>query len=297
MIVVGIMLITAKKLTDYITKPVNKLIALTKAVQIGNFEVQAEIKNEDEFGLLSRSFNAMVIRIKYLIEEVYKKELMIKDTEYKYLQAQINPHFLYNTLDSISWLANMAGVRDVSRMSVALGKIMRWAISNNQSVVMLEEELQNLEAYMTIQRIRYSDRIKDTIDIPEELRGFYVPKMILQPMVENAIIHGLEGKTEEGNIYIIARKMGQKLCVTVRDDGVGITEEKLEVIRQDKSEKKSGKKSIGIANVAKRIRMIYGEGYGLEIESIYGEGTAVHMWLGLFQRREDLEKGGAELDV
>lgn len=289
-IIIGIMLIAANLLSEYITDPIRRMTHLTEEVQKGNFKVQMEVLSEDEFGSLAKSFNAMVRKTNYLIEEVYKNEILLRETEYKYLQAQINPHFLYNTLDSISWLANMAGSRDISKMSVSLGKIMRWAISNNRTVVTLGEELQNLEAYMTIQRIRYSERVEDTIDIPDELREYYVPKMILQPMVENALIHGLENKVGMGYIYVIARKMQGKLCITIRDNGVGISEQRMKEIVEKNKFGKQSQSSIGIDNVNQRIKMVYGPQFGLDVESVYGKGTAVHMWLGMTKNREDLEK-------
>ena len=239
-----------------------------------NFDVVAEVEHQDEMGELATTFNAMTGRIKCLIEEDYKSKILLKETEYKFLRAQINPHFLYNTLDAISWMASMGGNKDVSKMAVALGRILRWSISNTENIVTLKEEVSNTEDYLSIQRIRYGDSLEYVVSVDEPELSMHVPKMILQPLVENALVHGLEMKDGDKRLLIAADSDDSVLKISIRDNGVGMTSEKVEEVMSGKvrQQKQHG---VGLYNVHKRIQMNYGEKFGVEISSTVDVGTEI----------------------
>ncbi|MGN0354979.1 MAG: sensor histidine kinase [Muricoprocola sp.] len=276
LIVSGIMIITIHCFSRTLMAPIDNLREKMIDVQNGDLNVKAEVMYKDELGELTETFNNMTMEMKRLIEEDYKSKLLIREAEYKFLRAQINPHFLYNTLDSISWMASMNGDREVSKMSVALGRILRWAISNTENLVELEEEIRNVEDYLSIQQIRYGSSLKYTIAVEDREMKQKVPKMILQPLVENALIHGLEMKSSEKKIIIVAEEKSKCLELSVIDNGIGMSPERIEEVLQGKvkQEKQHG---VGVYNVHQRIQMHYGENYGIQIFSEQGKGTEVRM--------------------
>ena len=213
-------------LSTYIINPIIKLTKLMKKVEQEDFSVKAEIYSKDEVGELTNVFNKMIGKIRYLIEEVYKQQIVKKEAEFKLLQAQINPHFLYNTLDSINWIAKIKGVEDISKMVVALGQLMRVSISKGKSSVTLEEEMEYINNYLVIQGMRYRDKFKVIMEIDEISKKCIVPKMLMQPIVENALVHGIERKIGKGSILIQAISEYGNLLINVIDDGLGMNEEK-----------------------------------------------------------------------
>lgn len=276
LIVSGIMILAIHYFSRTLMTPIENLREKMLDVQQGNLDVRATVIYEDELGDLTRTFNDMTAEMERLIEEDYKSKLLIRETEYKFLRAQINPHFLYNTLDSISWMASMKGDKEVSKMSVALGRILRWAISNTENLVELEEEIRNVEDYLSIQQIRYGDSLSYTIAVEEEEMKRKVPKMILQPLVENALIHGLEMKNSDKRVIIAAEERGNHLELSVIDNGTGMSRERIDEVLSGKikQEKQHG---VGVYNVHQRIQMHYGEAYGIQIISEPGKGTEVKM--------------------
>jgi len=256
-----------------ITKPIRSLSQAMEAFGQGNFEINCVVEAEDEIGRLSSTFNQMVSDMNELVNNVYEQQMMKQEAQMKSLQMQINPHFLYNTLDTINWLARIRQADEIGDMAAALGNMMRYSLSN-RSFVTIREEVKNLHDYLAIQNQRYGDKMEARIEIGEELMGFYVPKLLIQPLLENAIVHGMEEKLDRGVIIITAWQEGDDLYVQVADDGVGMTEETIaQLLNEDYSVKKKGHTSIGIVNVSRRIQMIYGTGYGLQIQSILGAGT------------------------
>jgi len=261
-----------------LTRPIESLNAKMKSIQMGRFDI-ATLEDEhypmDETGQMHRNFRIMVQRINDLINENYLKQLAIKESEYKALQAQINPHFLYNTLESINWHAKIAGQPHISQMVESLAYLMRHTINQQEPLVTLGEEMTFISHYITIQKVRFEERLDFRMDVPEELRSCVIPKLVLQPLVENAIQYGLERIIGTCSIRIGARRNGHELVIEVRDNGPGIDREAIELIFAGKL--RSKKTGLGIRNIHERIRLMFGEEYGLEIESKPGEGTNVRI--------------------
>lgn len=273
-------------LSTYIFNPIKKLTKLMKKVEQEDFSVKAEIYSKDELGELTNVFNKMIEKIRYLIEEVYKQQIVKKEAEFKLLQAQINPHFLYNTLDSINWIAKINGVEDISKMVVALGQLMRISIAKGKSSVTLEQDLEYINNYLLIQRMRYRDKFKVITEIDEVSKKCIVPKMLLQPIVENALVHGIERKMGTGSILIRAVIEADTLVINVIDDGIGMNGEKCsEILKIETSDMNISKDEIhtgiGISNVNRRIKMLFGQEFGINIQSEQDKGTNVQICLPL----------------
>jgi len=270
--------------SSYIVNPIKQLIKVMKKVEKEDFSVSAEPTSQDEFGELTLVFNKMIKRIRYLIEEVYQQKIIKQEAEFKLLQAQINPHFLYNTLDSINWIAKMNGVEDISKMVIALGQLMRISISKGKKEITLAQEIEYINNYLLIQSMSYRDKFKVVIDVEEDMKNCILPKLILQPVVENALVHGIEKKLGKGVLIIKASCQSSKLVIDVIDDGVGmdpvqakkILEYESAVVGEGENEIHTG---IGISNVNKRIKIIYGNDYGVDIISEIGKGTDVRIVL------------------
>lgn len=262
-----------------ITRPIEDLSQAMEEFGQGNFEINCEIDSEDEIGRLSRTFNQMVQDMNGLVNTVYEQKVMNQDAQMKSLQMQINPHFLYNTLDTINWMARMKQADEVGDMAASLGNMMRYSLAK-KSFARIQEEVKNLEDYLYIQNYRYGDKMEARIEIAEELMQLYVPKLLIQPILENAIVHGIEDMLDRGHIVISAWRDEDDLYIRVEDDGVGMTEEAIsQILNEDYSNKKKGHTSIGIVNVNRRLQMIYGSSYGLLIQSVLGAGTKMTMHL------------------
>ena len=257
-----------------ITAPVKKLIEAMREVQQGNFDYRIDNKRSDEMGLLMETFNYMVFKIDMLIKEVYQEKLAQKNAELEALQSQINPHFLYNTLDTINWMLLEKKEYEISGIVVSLGEMMKYAISRSSRTVALREEIRHVSNYLLIQKERMEDKLEYEIDIPHQYESVQVPRLILQPLVENAIIHGIEtgGKV---SIRVYEREEDGGCWLEVSDNGAGMDEEQLKRLRDGTTEMRMDHRSIGVENVNKRIRLYYGEEFGLTIESRLGEGTVI----------------------
>lgn len=255
-------------------RPLHNMARSMDLAAKGDFTVSLPIESDDEIGQLSRHFNSMILRINNLIDNVYKKELLYKDAEFKMLQAQINPHFIYNVLDTISWTVQTNGMPEISRMASALSRLMRISINKNQNIS-LKEELSCVQDYLLIQKIRYQDKISAVIDVDEQLNDLVIPKLILEPLVENAIVHGLEGKGGAGLILVKGELLQDTVVFTIKDNGIGISPQRLEEIWNSPSGSNSAHTGLGFMNVHSRIQYIYGMEYGLDIKSQTGGGTTV----------------------
>lgn len=264
-----------------ISKPVQDLSKRMDEVGKGNFNVFSDYDSKDEIGILSRHFNEMVSQVKQLIQKVYQEELLKQKAELKSLRMQINPHFLYNTLESINWMARIKGVPEIGRMVKALGDLMRASISG-EDFISLKEEIKNIENYLTIQKFRYGEKIQAEMNIKPEIADIKIPKLILQPIVENAIVHGIEKKIGNGKISIEGFIEDHSVILRVKDDGVGM-DEKLssEILSENKPHSSDNHTHIGLKNVDKRIKMYYGENFGVKIQSRKGSGTCVSINLPL----------------
>lgn len=281
LLIFGLLFITtiylSMRLARSLTRPIEELTLKMKRVENGEFEMADEewavSQRTDEVGILQKDFAMMVQKIDTLIKEDYTKEILIKDAQLKALQAQINPHFLYNTLDSINWLAKLNGQREIAVMVESLGNLLRSAISGKEPIITLAEEVRLLQDYLTIQKMRFGDRLRYQLDIDGEWLGLKVPKLILQPLVENSINYGLENTLAECRITVKAVSDADCLKITVTDNGPGIPEEVLEKLAQgDFKPKGSG---LGLQNIDHRLKLIFGEEFGLGISSEPGKGTTV----------------------
>ncbi|MBR1641943.1 MAG: sensor histidine kinase [Butyrivibrio sp.] len=258
-----ICLFVANRLSNYVSKPINVLTQGMKRFRKGDFDAKIELEREDEFEQLAVGFNKMTTQLKDTMEERVQAERTVNETRIKMMQAQLNPHFLYNTLDTIKWVAKANNVPEVATMSASLAGILRTSISEKQ-FCKLSQELKLIENYSDIQRIRFDDKFDITIDVPVELEEAVIPKLILQPIVENAIIHGMD-EMDNGHIYIAAMRQMQDgkdlLKISVQDDGKGISDEMLTALNTDDTKTLEG--HLGLNNVNTIIRLYYGKEYGV----------------------------------
>jgi len=265
--------------SNSISKPIRQLSDMMKNVEHDRLDVSFQYNSRNEIGVLSRNFNRMIVRISYLINQVYQEELLKQRSQLKYLMFQINPHFLFNTLETINWLARIQGAPDVGKLSKALGDLMREAIKGKEMVT-LDREITNVNKYVYIQNYRYADKFQFNIDMHPDTLRVVVPRFILQPLVENAIVHGLELKLGQGSIEIRSCFQGDNLVLTVTDEGQGIEPAQLSEIQKALSGKaEEVQTGIGLLNVHQRIQLHYGKAYGLSIHSTSGSGTTVQLVL------------------
>lgn len=258
-----------------ITEPILNLERTVKKVREGDLSAKADPSSNDEVGDLSESFNEMTDRIAELMEKFEKEQIEKRESVLWALKAQINPHFLYNTLDSIVWMAEAGQNEDVVEMTSALAKMLRASIGRDSETATLRLELENIRNYLRIQKYRYKSKLNYEIDVPEKLYNRRVEHLSLQPLVENAIYHGIRERREGGLITVFAEERDGNLIIAVEDNGVGMTEERIrEIMNREESVK-----SMGVRNVDNRIKLTFGNEYGLKIESKPGVGTRVTMTL------------------
>jgi two-component system sensor histidine kinase YesM len=252
--------------------PVDVLVNSMEKVKNGDFSTRVNLKRNDEFGILGERYNDMVCQLKSYMEMAKEKQERIRTAEIKVLESQINPHFLYNTLDTIKWIAKLNNVKEIVTISTDLGKLLRNSINNKKEFVTVKESIEVIECYLNIQRIRYEDKLEVSIDICDDILNCVIPKLILQPIVENSIVHGIEGKGGIGQISVSGIRDGTELIFTIKDDGVGMPLEKAEQLL-----KESDGEHVGLYNVERRIKLYYGENYGLKIKSSENVGTEIIM--------------------
>lgn len=272
----AITLLISIGLSHRLSKPIKVLQLDMKQVERGNFDIQTEIGQMNEIGQLGRSFNLMVSRTKSLMEETLLNEESKRKNELLLLQSQINPHFLYNTLDSIVWMAEQKQSEEVVVMTSALAKLFRAGITKDQELVPIRVELEHITSYLLIQKIRYNDELNYEIDIEDAIMEYKTLKILLQPIVENAIYHGIRSMygMEDGRITIIGRQLGDRIIFKVQDNGQGMTQEQLETILASHKQDNRNR-GIGIRNVNERIKLYFGYEYGIQIQSELEEGTCV----------------------
>ena len=285
-IIVSLVAFTAALLMTFqatrsITTPIRKLCDLTYKVAEGDFTVKTDVGNLDEIAVLTESFNNMTEEIGILVDDIKHQEENLHIAEVKLLQAQINPHFLYNTLDAIVWLAEEKKSEEVVSMVTSLSDFFRTTLSKGEEFITVREERLHIESYLKIQQFRYQDIMEYEINMDESIYSYVIPKLTLQPLVENALYHGIKNKRGKGMIQITGTKEGDALVFQVRDNGRGMTEEELKRLSQiiEKKETDEGKGGFGLANVNQRIRYYYGEEYGISVRSVSGEGTEVRVFL------------------
>ncbi|KMW22490.1 sensor histidine kinase [Enterocloster citroniae] len=264
-----------KKLAHMIVRPLEQLTQSMQIVETGDFKRARDYLGEDgrgdEIGLLTQEFKVSLDKIDHLIYENYEKQLLLKDTKYKMLQAQINPHFLYNTLNSIHWMVRARRNEEAADMTVALGEILRAALSSKQFFTM-GEEINMLNKYIVIQKYRYQKRVDFQVDV-NVTQSCLIPHMTLQPLVENAIYHAVEKMLTPCTIEVSVQEEGDQIRIEVRDNGPGMTQEELEAVRSF-TVKPTGH-GIGLKNIYERLKMAYDQMAVFKVESASGQGTAV----------------------
>ncbi len=263
-----------------ITKPLRYLCKITEQVSRGDLSIRSQIHNGAEVKVLSDSFNLMVQRISDLFETVKTEQKQLREAELELLQIQINPHFLYNTLDTIVWLAEAGNQKEVVKMVGSLSDFFRSSLNQGNDIITIEEETFHFTSYLKIQQVRYQDILDFEINICPEINNYLIPKITLQPLIENALYHGIKNKRGKGKIVVSGRMEKDSCIVTVEDNGIGIMEERLQdILKSFTSQKKHKKDFYGLNNVNKRIQLKFGDEYGLRIHSTYGEGTCVEVYL------------------
>lgn len=299
-IVVGIILFVSLSLTilfsRIFTKRIHVLIGKMKKAEEGDLNISSVIEGEDEVGLLDRQFNSMTFRLKSVISENYIQRLEKREAELNALQLQINPHFLYNTLESISAIAAINNCFDICTICQKLGDMFRYNINSiKNEFVFLRDEINHIKNYIYIQEIRFEGRFTMEYEIPEDLMKCRILKFILQPVIENALHHGLEAKMGKGIIIISAKICKNTLHLSVKDNGVGMPQDKLAKLNESFTQKdiiteERVKRSIGLKNVDARIKMINGSIYGITINSMLNIGTEVVITLPILRgNREDAD--------
>lgn len=266
-----------------ISRPIHQLMMFMQRAEAGDLTIRRWGERTDEVGMLGRSFYRMLTQINKLLSLTELQEKQKREAELRTLQAHIKPHFLYNTLDTIHWMAHRKGADDVAHVVESLSSLFRIGLSRGEDVISLAEEVEHVQSYLTIQKTRYQDKLNYTLKVASGLEQWHVIKLVLQPLVENAIYHGIKERRGPGHIMIEAAQSGQDLLITVSDDGVGIPEAKLAELRNSLSQTFAGSDEnkdmeahgYGLLNVQERIQLTFGERYGLEIESIAGQGTKV----------------------
>ncbi len=272
-VVIALAFIALSFLIMKITKPIKKMTVLMKKVEQGNLDVLINTDRKDEIGTLGRSFNSMTRKLKILIEEVYKIQLSRKEAELKTLQAQINPHFLYNTLDVIYWTSRLENAPRTGEIVSALAKLFKLGLNKGSEITTIKKEVEHVQSYLTIQKYRYDEIPEFRIDVDESILEHSTIKLILQPFVENALVHGIAEMGGRGRVEILGRDQGKNICFEVIDNGKGMEEDRIREIFEENFE--SDQKGYGVRNVHKRIKLYFGQDYGVEIFSKTASGTKV----------------------
>ncbi|MDL2295450.1 sensor histidine kinase [Lachnospiraceae bacterium OttesenSCG-928-E19] len=268
-----------------VSHPVRRLVKAMKEFErnVEAFEYQSE-NSIQEIRSLSDSFSHMVFMIRELLQRIKQEEISLRKTELKALEAQINPHFLYNTLDSIQWMCERGKAEEAVEMIGALAKLFRISISKGRDLITIRNEVQHAENYLKIQKFRYRDEFVYSLEFDEELLNYYCNKITLQPIIENAIYHGIDTGNDTGEIIIRGSREGDDILMQVIDNGQGMTEEQTATILQKERSDDSG---IGLKNVNDRIKIYFGEEYGISIDSELDYGTTISIRLPIVHSEEE----------
>ena len=264
--------------TSIFTKPINKLLISMRRFQEGNFNEKVNFSYKDEIGMLGAGYNTMVDNIQTLVNSMYKLQLKGKEAELKALQAQINPHFLYNTLDTIYWKAQKLKDKDIGEMVYALSQLFRLTLNSGREFTTVAREKQLIECYLLLQKRRYRQKLDYIINIDDSILEYSIPKLIIQPFIENAIVHGIKAKNMEGTVSVLGFLKDEKITFIIEDTGVGMDESTMKNVLLSLSIDESmysGKMGYAIRNVQDRLKIHYVSQFYLNIESEYQKGTKV----------------------
>lgn len=291
-------------LAHSMSRPINQLMSFMQKAENGDLTIRYWGEREDEVGKLGRSFNTMLAQMNKLLSLTELQGRQKREAELRSLQAHIKPHFLYNTLDTIHWMARKKGAEDVAEVVQSLSKLFRIGLSKGNDIIPFTDEIEHIQSYLVIQKTRYKEKLNYTLDISPEVQQLYVIKLVLQPIVENAIYHGIKERRGPGHIAIKAYAAEDTLLLSISDDGVGMSPGKLEQLRKllestvatpklsehdlkelkehqegDNFKKTKEQQGYGVLNVQARIQLTFGERYGMSMESAEGKGTTVTITL------------------
>jgi two-component system sensor histidine kinase YesM len=271
--------VAAWELSRSIYIPIKKLHDVTTTITKNDLQALVNSENVDEITELGMSFNIMIGKIRELLDAKIKEQENLKKAELRALQAQINPHFLYNTLDTIIWMAEVQKTEQIVEIVGALSSFFRISLSKGKDWITIAEEVERIRSYLTIQRMRYSDIMDYKIEVDDNVANFTILKLVLQPLVENALYHGIKNKRQGGTIWVRARaKNENEILLEVEDNGMGFTPQKLTQLREELADESGDirmESGFGLDNVNKRIRLYYGKPYGISVKSEYSAGTCV----------------------
>ena len=281
-VLIGVLIIvvavSAVMIVSGIIQPISQLNQATEKIAQGDFNARAQADSDDEVAELAVSFNKMAGSMQSLIDKVKEDERKMRKADLRLLQEQIQPHFLYNTLDTIVWLIESNEPDEAVTMVVTLSDFFREILSKGKEFISIKEEEKHISSYLQIQEMRYRDILEYDIQLDQVIYKYQILKLTHQPVVENALYHGIKYKRAKGCIHIHGEKEGDIIRLTVRDDGVGMDEEELEQLRQQIEKPcQETEKGFGLANVNERIHMYFGPEYGMKIQSQKGKGTTVEI--------------------
>lgn len=277
-IVVLVAITSLASVTRNIRQPIQEMEELSNRIAIGDLEARMELPHVEELDHLTENLNIMAGKLKELLEENIREQQNLQKAEMKTLQAQITPHFLYNTFDTIIWLAESGQTDQVIEITRAFSSFFRISLSKGHEWIPIEQELEHVRHYLTIQGIRYRDILDYTIEFDESLKGIKVLKLMLQPLVENAIYHGIKNKRGRGVLKVVVKADGNKALFSVEDNGLGFTPERIEEVRAELEKDDDAEKLTavyGLYNVNKRLKLYYDDKVKLNIETEYKKGTKV----------------------
>jgi two-component system sensor histidine kinase YesM len=272
--------------------PLKTLVEGMRELRQGNFSARIQLATRDEMEFIGQNFNSMAEHINSLIKEVYLRQLSEREAELKALQAQLNPHFLYNALDMIYWKVYLVD-RDTAKIVVSLADMLRFVLEPVDKMVTLKDELQQIRNYVLIQTARFGDDLQTVIEADDDVRECRMIRFLLQPMVENIFVHAFRHMTSNMRIHILACRRGDSLLIRIVDNGCGMEPETIARVLGEKKGMSDGQRQgLGMQSVARRIDLIYGSMYGIEIKSQAGSGTIVQLTLPI-QTSDAMDKEGA----
>ena len=273
--------ILAALFSRLLSRPLEHMANAMNRVDSEHLTVRVPVHGQDEVAQMGRSFNALMDRLQAAIENEYLLTIRQKEAILRALQAQLNPHFLYNALQSISSMASLHNVPQIDTIAHSLGCLLRYTIQDASLVSTVREESDHVRHYLAIQKIRFGERLHVQIDIPEHVMEYRLPRVFLQPLVENSIVHGLEARSEQGNLMIGIWLDGEMLHIEVSDDGCGIRPEEMQRLRAQfvQNEIPTKAKGIGLANLHSRLCLLYGDRAEIQIETEVGIGTSIIVML------------------
>ena len=282
LVIFYLMLFISKKVAYSKTITINEIVKAIESIQEGNLDTKLEINSEDEFGIITKAYNKMLVDIKKFIESNKEEVALRMQSEIKELEAQFNPHFLFNTLETIRIMIKLDKEK-AGDIIVNLSALLRYGINNEIHSVKLKDDIGYINSYLKILKYRFGDKLQFNINIDDEVLEATIPKLLLQPVIENSIKYGFENKSTI-NIEITSRIKDEKIYIVIKDDGCGIDKERMYYLKRLLNKNQNDTDTIGLYNIKKRIQLIYGDEYGIEVDSIEGEGTSVTIALPILRK-------------